>query len=64
MCHNDHDDLQGNQIGEVGNLERGDDFGDGIFSYILNSKHREVIGLGVITKHDKLNLLKFCLDRV
>ena len=36
----------------MGNLERGDDIGHGIFSYIPDSKHSKVVRLGIIYKSD------------
>ena len=50
MRHNDLHNLQGNKITEVGNVERGDDFGNSIFSYVPHGKYRKAIGLGVNNK--------------
>ena len=47
MRDDDHDDLQRNQIVEVGNLERSDDSGYGIFSHLFNCNHRKITGLGL-----------------
>jgi hypothetical protein len=54
MRHDDHDHLQGNQIIEVGNPERCDDFGNRIFSDLLNRKHRKIVRLGLTPSSKKV----------
>jgi hypothetical protein len=47
MRHNDHDNLQGNQIVEMGHLERGNDLGNCVCGDLPHSEYRKNVGLGV-----------------
>ena len=49
LWDNHHDHLQGNEVPQVGNSERGHHAGNRVPGHVPDSKPRTVVGMGVIT---------------